>query len=92
MSATDKLAARIKLTDKRFHTSVTLNMDYESPNILTQAIDFLEGKGYTIVTQSTFGDSEYILTVIHEDSRFKRLRDSRATKCGYMKADDNELF
>ncbi len=80
MSATDKLAARIKLTDKRFHTSVTLNMDYESPNILTQAIDFLESKGYTIETKSTFGDSEYILTVTHEDNRFKRLREMRFSR------------
>ena len=73
LGATNTKGSRIKLTDKRFNTSIIVNMDYESQNILTQAKDFLETKGYTIITNSTFGDSEYILTVIHGDNGFKRL-------------------
>ena len=73
ISATNTKGSKIKLTDKRFNTAITLGMDYESPNILTQAKDFLESKGYTIVTNSTFGNSEYILTVTHGDNGFKRL-------------------
>ena len=68
MSAANTQSSRIKLTDKRFHTAIILSMDYESPNILAEAIDFLESKDYTIVTNSTFGDSEYILTVTHMET------------------------
>jgi len=72
MSATNTLGARVKLTDKRFNTSIILSMDY-SYNVLTQAIDHLNSKGYTIITNSTFGDSEYLLTVVHGEKDFKRL-------------------
>jgi len=73
LGATNTKGSRIKLTDKRFRTAIILNMDYESLNILTQAKDFLEAKGYTIITNSTFGDSEYLLTVVHGKKDFKRL-------------------
>ena len=73
LGATNSKGSRIKLIDKRFRTSIILNMNYESQNILTQAKDFLESKGYTIITNSTFGDSDYLLTVVHGEKDFKRL-------------------
>ena len=80
LSPTDTKGTRIKLTDKRFKTSITLAMDY-STNPLTQAKEWLEARGYSIHTNSTFSDDVWLVTVTHGiDGRppFKNIKEATA--------------
>jgi len=83
LSATDTKGSRVKLIDKRFKTSITLGTDYKHNNPLAQAKEWLEGKGYQVVTNSTWSDDEWLVTVICNESvtrpPFKNIKE--ATEC-----------
>ena len=73
LGATNTRGSRLKLKDMRFNTSVTLNYDYEVGNVITQATQYLESKGYIVVCYSSNHNDTYFIMCDSIDNSFIKL-------------------
>ena len=60
--ATNNSGARVGIISKRFGQRVTIDFNYEYNTTTEIAINYLTEKGFNIVAQSEFGDTDILLS------------------------------
>lgn len=70
LGATNYTGSRIKITSERFRDSKILSYDYKIGNVIEQAIEYLQMKGYSVLSKAGGKDCYYIVS-----ETFKSLKD-----------------
>jgi hypothetical protein len=73
LEPTNTKGSRIQLKDMRFNTRITLSFDYSIGNVITQATEYLESKGYIVICYSANSNDTYFIMCDSVESSFIKL-------------------
>jgi hypothetical protein len=62
MGPTNTRGTKLKIESKRFNQSVTLSYDYQIGNILDQAVQYLQQRGFNVLGKGEFGNTDIIVS------------------------------